>query len=122
MALNSSTRSSLMVSGLYHGPHGRGGFDHLPSFDSQNSHVDRAGFGGVAGGEGRRRYEIAIDTFDPEPMVPDRLQVFSPGNEDHLLSGLGQSSAQLAADASGADNRNSHSALSVSARVKPGST
>jgi len=102
-----------------HRAQGVGGVDHLPRLDPQYHRIDCPSLCGVIGGQGRGSHEIALDAINPESVLPDRLQVFAPGNKDHFLPGLGQSPAQIAADATGAEYRDTQSILSFSQRLRP---
>jgi hypothetical protein len=52
--------------------------------------------------------EVAIYAGHPQAVLPHGRQVLPPGDEMHLLAGLGQASPEVPADGAGPEHRYSH--------------
>ena len=61
-------------------------------------------FGRIVGDPGGMNDEVAVYAADPQPVLPDRVQVPPAGDELHVLPGLRQSATEVPADGAGSED------------------
>ena len=92
-------------------PHALRGVRNLPGLDADQHDVDRAQRRRIVGGGRRLDHEVAGDARHPKAARADGRQVLSPGDEGHVLAGLGQPPAEVASHCAGSEDRDAHAAF-----------
>jgi len=86
------------------GRNGAGGVGDLPGFDGKEDGVGGAEIGGVVGGLNGLDGKIAFGAGDAEAAFAEGPERFASGDEDYLLAGLGEATAEIGADGTGPED------------------
>src|SRR5207247_10035002 len=71
-------------------------------------HVHLSGRPRIRGGRRGADREVAVDALHDETVATDRFQVSAARDENHVLTGLGQPSAEIAADSPRPEHHDPH--------------
>ena len=102
----------------HHRPQGPGRLPELPSLRGHDHRVGRPRLRRIVGSQRGTDLRIAGDALQAEPMPTDGLQVRTPGDEDHLLPGLGQPGTEVPADPARAEDRHAHRSGGEATRLR----
>ena len=85
----------------------RRGF-HVPQLDAKHDDIARRKRSGIVGEGGVGDRRVTARALDHKAAFANGGQVRAARDERHVVAGLRQSRAEVAADAAGADHRNAH--------------
>ena len=80
----------------------------LPRLHAQDDYVDISYLSGIVACEDGRNGEVAVDAVNAKTSRAQSAQVFTAGNERHVITRERQPPAKISSYAAAADYRNSH--------------
>jgi len=83
-------------------------FRHLPGLDAEEDHIDFAHLRRIVRHSRGLDYDLARRGIKPQTCRANRLQMWTAGDEDHILAGMRELRAKVSADAASAEDRYAH--------------